>query len=128
MLAAGNDPIRLMAANKRFWGRKLGYLDKNESAANLILFNQATIGSYHPWNAQVMGETYGDLELHELISIKDYLDSPISIENFLHGVVIGKEKALKRKKGPPKGGKGKNGYGADAAAAQALADEIKKGT
>jgi hypothetical protein len=115
-----------MAANKRFWGRKLGYLEFNESAANLILFNQSSVGSYHPWNAQVMGEAYGELELHELISIKDYLDSPPSIDNFLHGVAIGKERALKRKKDAQGGKKGKNGYGLDAATA-ALADEISKG-
>lgn len=126
MLEAGDDPLRIMAANKKFWGRKLGYIDHKESAANLILFNQSSVGSYHPWNAQVMGESYGELELHELISIKDYLDSPPSIDNFLHGVAIGKERALKRKKGPKDKTPGKNGYGMDPAVA-ALANEITKG-
>lgn len=128
ILAAGDDPIKIIAANAAFWGRKLSYLNHNESPANLILFNSRSVGSYHPLNANVMGEVYGELELFDLIPIKDYLDLPPSVDNFLHGVAKGKEKAIKRKNTkPPKGGKGKNGYGDINQAAASLVDDYTKG-
>lgn len=118
ILGADGDPIKTQAANKEFWGRKLDYLKPNEKAANLVLFNGRKHGSYHPWTAQVMGETYGDLELKDFISIKDYLDSPPSIDDFLAGVVVGAEKAQKRRNNKPAGGKDPlNGLGKDIASA-----------
>lgn len=44
-----------------------------------------------------MGEAFGDSGLKELISIKDYLDSPPIIDEFLDGVIVGMRRAAERK-------------------------------
>lgn len=44
-----------------------------------------------------MGEVYGELELKEFISVKDYLDSPVMLDEFLSGVSKGVETVQKRK-------------------------------
>lgn len=103
LLAAGDDPLRIIAANKEFWARKLGFLKEKELPVNCILFNEKKRGSYHPWSAQSMGETYGELELKEFISPKDYLDLPPAMDEFIHGIVIGTETARLRKSAKGKG-------------------------
>ena len=109
----------MLAANKQFWGRKLGYINGRETITQLSIFNENASGSYHPLSAQAMGETYGDLELHDFIGINDYLGQSPAVDEFIRGVAIGRERAAKRKKGP--GNKaGKDPF-------NAIADKLTKG-
>lgn len=98
LLAAGDDPIKIITANKEFWGKKHEYIGLKEGSPGMLLFTSKRLSSYHPWSAEAMGEVYGELELKEFISPKDYLDSPVTIDRFLHGVARGAETAAKRKK------------------------------
>lgn len=97
LLNAGNDPIRVIAANKRFWARKLGYINYGQSLSDAYAFNPNTLGSYHPWSARSIGVAFGNDGLKEIISIKDYLDLPIIADEFLEGVAEGTKRAMARK-------------------------------
>lgn len=97
MLEAGDDPLKVIEANKLFWSRKYEYISENDTAFNMILFNTKTRNSYHPWNGVVMGEAFGDSGISEIMPVKDYLDSPPIVDDFLYGLSLGKERALKRK-------------------------------
>ena len=100
LLAAGDDPIKVIAANKEFWSRKYGFIGPNDLPMNTILFNSKTHGSYHRWDGFSMGEVYGENELNKVIPIKDYLDTPFLYDDFLAGVLKGKHTVALRKKDP----------------------------
>lgn len=74
----------------------MGYLGLSENNITGALYNENRSGSYHPWSASVVGESFGESGLKEFISLTDYLNASPLFDDILKGVVTGARKLAER--------------------------------